>query len=237
MDRRIVYPGQQVLDTDTLQTQRHLQLAVSMLSQLLFGSATGCFGLPCTPGTGLQVSVGAGQMYSMLPLDATAFGSLSSDTTHSLLKQGVNLDPVLFALAAPGTVGQSINYLIEAQVQETDVSLNVVPFYNAANPPVAWSGPGNSGNPVAQRRQVAIALQAKAGTAATTGSQTTPTADAGWTGLWIVTVNHGDTSILSGAISMVSGAPFLGQTLIGLEQAFGGQKLISQGKLYFVGTR
>lgn len=237
MDRRIVYVGQQPLDIDMLWTQRHLQLAVAQLSQLIFGSATGCFGLPCTPGTGLQVSVGPGQMYSSLPLDATAFGSLGSDTTHNILKQGVNLDPTLIALAAPGTAGQAINYLIEAQVQETDTDLTVVPYFNAANPTVPWSGPGNAGTPTALRRKVAIALQAKAGAAATTGSQVTPTADAGWTGLYVVTVHNGDTSILVGSISVVSGAPFLGQTLIGLEQAFGGQKLISQGKLYFVGTR
>jgi hypothetical protein len=47
----------------------------------------------------------------------------------------------------------------------------------------------------------------KAGTAATTGTQTTPTPDAGYIPLWVVTVPYGDTSVDAGQIVAAPGAP------------------------------
>jgi hypothetical protein len=46
-------------------------------------------------------------------------------------------------------------------------------------------------------------LQVKAGIAATTGTQTTPAADAGWTGLFVVTVANDATTITSGSATFL----------------------------------
>jgi len=59
-----------------------------------------------------------------------------------------------------------------------------------------------------------VTLQAKAGVAATTGSQTTPAADSGYTGLYVVTVANGQTQITAGNISQVAGAPIMPSSLL-----------------------
>ena len=53
-----------------------------------------------------------------------------------------------------------------------------------------------------------LILSAKAGIAAATGSQTMPSADAGYVGVWVVTVANGQATITSTSISAAPGAPF-----------------------------
>jgi hypothetical protein len=72
-----------------------------------------------------------------------------------------------------------------------------------------YSGAGGNGVSQAQTRKCGVAVQVKAGTAATTGSQVTPTPDAGYIGLWVVTVANGQTTITSGNISLYPGAPLV----------------------------
>jgi hypothetical protein len=142
-------------------------------------------------------------------VDGTAYSSIAADTTHQIVKQGILLDSSTLSCPAPGTTGQSINYLIEVAYQDLDVNPVVLPYYNASNPSQAYSGPSNSG--VAQntsRRGVAV-IQVKAGASATTGSQVTPAPDAGFVGLYVVTVAFGQTTITSGNISQYSGAPLI----------------------------
>ena len=47
-------------------------------------------------------------------------------------------------LTAPTTAGQSISYLIEASFAEAASTAVALPYYNASNPSVAYSGPANS---------------------------------------------------------------------------------------------
>jgi hypothetical protein len=47
------------------------------------------------------------------------------------------------------------------------------------------------------------------GTAATTGSQTTPAPSTGYVGLWVVTLTNGQTSITAANIAAYPGAPFI----------------------------
>lgn len=211
MRRQIIYAGQIPLETDLLNTNRNMMVALSGMAKALFGSSTIVNGLVCTPTSpaSMQVAVGAGEIYSQANLDDTAYSSLSADTVHQIMKQGITLDAVNLNCPAPGTVGQSINYLIEAKFVESDLNPVTLPYYNASNPTSAYSGPANSGTAQPTTRDGTISLVAKAGAAATTGTQTTPAADAGYVGLWVVTVAYGATSITSGNIAILPGAPFV----------------------------
>ncbi len=213
MDRQIVYPSQIPLETDILSTNKDAMIGLAKLAEVVLGRVPVLIGLPCTPGTGLTVSVGAGQVYNLADIDATAYSSLAADTVHTVLKQGLLLDPVTLNCPAPGTVGQSINYLVEVAYQDIDTGAVVLPYYNSSNPAVPYSGPGNTGATNYTIRSGACTVQVKAGTAAATGTQTTPAVDAGFIDAYVVTVAYGAVSIVSGNISTVTGAPFLSMTL------------------------
>ncbi len=155
------------------------------------------------------VNVSAGEIYSLQNVDGTAYSSLAADTTHSILKQGIVMDSASFTLTAPGASGYSINYLIQATYTDTDSGATVLPYYNASNPSVAWSGPNNSGTAQNTVRSGVCTLSLKAGVAATTGTQVTPSPDAGFTGLYVITVAQGATTVTNSNISVYANAPFL----------------------------
>lgn len=211
MDRQIIYPGQVPLETDLLNTNRNTMTAIAKLAAAMFGTGTVVNGLAVTQTTvaSMQVQVAPGEIYSLVNLDGTAYSSLALDTTHQIVKQGISLDQVTLGCAAPGTVGFSINYLIEAAYLDTDGTPVVLPYYNASNPSTAYSGPANAGTTQNTRRYGQVSLVAKAGVAAATGTQTTPSADAGYVGLYVVTVAYGQTQITAGNIAAVAGAPVL----------------------------
>ena len=146
--------------------------------------------MPTIPGS-LAVTVGPGSIIQLSIVDTLAYGSLLADTSDPLVKLGINLTATSFTLTAPATSGQSINYLIQAALLESDTNPVVLPYYNAANPAQPYSGPNNSG--VAQNtcRVQRVQLQLKAGAPANAGSQTTPPVDSGWVGLYVVTVSTG----------------------------------------------
>jgi hypothetical protein len=125
------------------------------------------------------------------------------------LKQGISLDTLLLACAAPVTVGQSINYLVQVAYQDTDANSVVLPYYNASNPSQAYSGPNNAGTTNFTTRKGACVISAKAGVSAATGSQTTPAPDSGYTGAFVVTVAYGQTTITAPNIAAYAGAPFI----------------------------
>ncbi|MCP3025217.1 hypothetical protein [Cupriavidus basilensis] len=62
---------------------------------------------------------------------------------------------------------------------------------------------------------------AKAGVSATTGAQVTPAPDAGYTGLWVVTVANGQTTITSANIAQATNAPILPADLLHAVQQSG----------------
>ena len=223
MDRQIVYPGAIPLETDLLNTNKNAMIGLAKLAAAILGTSTFMNGLACTPDSpaSLNVKVAPGEIYSLQNIDGTAYSSLAADTTHSILKQGIMLDSVLLSCPAPATNGQSINYLVQVAYQDTDANAVVLPYYNASNPSQAYSGPNNTGSQNYTARKGVCVVSAKAGVAATTGSQTTPAPDAGYTGAYVVTVAYGQTQILAGNISAYSGAPFLpsaGLVVGGLQQ-------------------
>jgi hypothetical protein len=117
MDRQIVYSGAIPLDTDLLNTNKNLMIALGFALQAILGGSTVVDGLACTP-TGpasQQVLVAQGSIYSVENVDGTAYGSLGSDTSHQILKQGITaLGNTAFTCAAPSTSGQPYLHLVSA---------------------------------------------------------------------------------------------------------------------------
>ncbi len=211
MDRQIVYPGAIPLDTDVLNTERNVLKAIGYALQAAFGTGTLVDGLTCSPTSpaSMAVTLSQGSIISLQEVDANAFGSLAADT-NPLVKMGINAEgTTAFAITAPTTPGYSQNYLIEAEFLEAGGTPVVLPYYNASNPSQPYTGPSNSGT--AQNTQLleTVALQLKAGTAAAAGTQTTPAVDPGYVGLYVITVNYGQTSITASSIVAYPTAPFI----------------------------
>jgi hypothetical protein len=212
LDRLITYPNSIAQDTDLLNTNRATMVALGLLAMDLLGTSTVVGGMACTQTVvaSLNVLIAAGRIYSLQNIDGSTYGSLASDTTHQVMKQGILLDAVTLATPAPTTAGQSINYLIQAAYQDSDTVPVVLPYFNASNPTgPALTGPGGLGAAQNTQRKGAINVTAKAGIPATTGTQTTPAADAGFTALYVVTVANGQASVTAGNIAKAPGAPLI----------------------------
>lgn len=211
MDRQIVYPGAIPLETDILSTNRFSMIGMAKLAKALIGNNTTLFDFGCsaTSPASLAVNVGEGQIYSLQPVDATAYSSLPADTADQILKQGLNLSTVQLACPAPTSAGYSVNYLVEVGYQDVDGDAVVLPYYNASNPAQPYSGPNNSGSSQPTVRQGVASVQIKAGIPAPTGSQSTPSADAGYVPAYVVTVAYGETAVSAANISVAPSAPFL----------------------------
>ena len=208
MDRQMVYPGQIPLETDLLNSNKNAMLALAKLCQAVLGTAQTVHGFACTPTSpaSMSVVVGPGEVYSLQNVDGSAYSSLAADTAHQIVKQGMVLDPTSLSLTAPSTPGYSVNYLIQVAYTDVDSGNVVLPYYNSANPAQAFSGAGNNGQAQPTVRKGAVTLQSKVGVAATTGTQTTPAPDSGFTGLWVVTLANGQAAITTANIGAYSGA-------------------------------
>jgi hypothetical protein len=225
MRRVETYVGQQVYEWLFSADAQNTMTAIAKVCSALFGTSGIVNGLACgaTSPASMAVQIGAGEVYQMAALEATACGTLPANTSSTILKQGIQLGTyTTTAFAAPTTTGQSINYLIEAQYQDSDISLDpttgntnvVLQFYNAANPTTPWSGPANSGATSNTFRDGIVAYQIKSGGAATTGTQATPSPDTGWIGLWVVTIAYGQTTITSASIAPYNGSPVLASPIL-----------------------
>ncbi|MBV8656632.1 MAG: hypothetical protein JO142_02295 [Burkholderiales bacterium] len=220
MDRVTVYSGQVPLETHILNTNRNTMIALGKLAGAISFGATQTStpqvnNMPCTTtqAASMNVLVGPGEVYQASTVDNTQYGTLPADTLDWTVKQGILLQPVTLPLTAPATAGYSINYLIEVAFNEQDTNLSVLQYYNSANPIVPYSGPGNNGQSQPTTRQGLVAVTAKAGVAAPTGTQVTPTPDPGYAGLYVVTVTQGQVSLTSSNIAVYASAPFLYQQL------------------------
>jgi hypothetical protein len=222
MDRQIVYPASIPLDTDFLSFNRDVLVAIGSLVQAVIGSGTIVDGLSCQPTSpaSLSVTVGAGSITQLGPVDSLAYGSLAADTTDQIVKMGINLAPSTFTLSAPATPGESVIYLIEATFSETDATPVVLPYVNAANPAQPYSGPSNSGAAQNTQRIERVQLQLKAGAAANTGTETAPAIDSGWSGLYLITVNNGQSAITAANIAVHPASPFVNFKLPSLTPGF-----------------
>jgi hypothetical protein len=234
MDRNIVYPGSIPLDTDLLSVNRNTMIGLGFLARAILGTNTVADGLQCQPTSpaSLNVVVGPGSITLMGPIDLLAYGSIAADATDQLVKMGINITPTTFSLTAPSSVGQSINYLIEAAFQEVDGSPIVLPYYNASNPAQSFSGPENAGAAQNTVRAQSVQLQLKPGVPGNTGSQTTPVVDSGWVGLYQIDVSYGQTQVTVANIGIIPTAPFLTWKLPALRPGFGSgvQTFVTSGQ-------
>jgi hypothetical protein len=222
MDRQIIYPGQLLPETSLLQMTKDSMIGAAKLASAILGTSTVASGFAVTP-TGpasLQVLCAPGEIYSMAAIDALAFSTLPADTTHSILKQGILLDGVALSCPAPVTTAQSINYLVQVTYQDADSTPVLLPYYNSANPSLPYSGIGNNGLTQNTVRKGAAIVSVKAGVSAATGTQVTPTPDAGNIGLYAVTVAFGQTTITAGSIAVLATAPLINSTLHGVTPVF-----------------
>lgn len=215
MDRQLAYTGAIPQTGDILKAEKATMVALGYAMRAIVGDCStsvqvdGLACAPITPVANLSVTVGVGSIYSAETVDANAFGDLGTDTTHTIVKQGILADPVTLTVTPPVTSGYSQVFLVQVAFSEVDAGSVVLPYYNAANPSVPFSGPANAGTSNFTVRQGKIVVQLKAGTAATTGTQTTPSPDAGYTGLYAITVANGATSVISGNIAALASAPFI----------------------------
>jgi hypothetical protein len=223
MDRNIVYPGSIPLDTDLLSVNRNTMIGLGFLAQAVLGTNTVVDGLQCQPTspTSMNVAVGPGSIIQIGPVDLLAYGSIPADAADQIVKMGINQTSTTFSVTAPSSVGQSINYLIEATFQEVDGEPIVLPYYNTSNPSQSFSGPGNSQTAQNTVRAQRVQLQLKPGIPVDTGNQTTPAADSGWVGLYQITVSYGQTQVAPGNITVIPTAPFLTWKLPALRPGFG----------------
>ncbi len=211
MDRTIVYPSQQPTDTLWLNAERNKMIALGWLAQGVLGTNIVVDGLGCVPTTpaSMAVQIGPGAIYTQVPADSISYGSLGVDTVDQIVKQGISLPVTSLTLTPPAGSGQAINYLIEAELAEQDTGSAVLSYFNSANPTIPFTGPGGSGTAQPTLRQCGINFVAKAGVPATAGAQVTPAPDAGYVGLWVVTVANGATQLTSAQISLYPGSPFI----------------------------
>jgi hypothetical protein len=212
MDRTLTYPGALPQDTDILQPQRNIMEAIGFALQATFGVNTVVDGLTCTQTSpaSMSVVVAPGSIIQNSVVDQNAYGSLAADTTDALVKMGINLtSTTLGPFTPPGTAGQSQNFLIEAAMSETDSGAVVLPYYDASHPSTPYAGPNNTATSQNTKRTQTVNLQIVAGTAATTGSQTTPAPSTGFVGLWIITIANGQSSITNSNITLYPSAPFV----------------------------
>ena len=184
MNRHIVYPGQIPLDTDLLNAIQDAFYSDGWLALSTIGLGTAVVGLAVTPTVpaSLQVDVAPGAIYSLQTVDTSAYGSLGTDS-NQIVKQGLAKSSSTLTITPPATTGQSQNYLVQVAFAETDTGAIVLPYYNAADPSVAWQGPAGSGTAQNTVRQDNCVIALKPGAPAATGSQTTPSPDPGYTSM------------------------------------------------------
>jgi len=210
MDRVIVQPGALPQDTDVLNTNLFALIESSFKNAAMLGSSTVVAGLACTPTTptaSLQVNIATGSIFQVDEIDASAYGSLGTNT-NSVIKQGILPAPQVLSITPPATSGYSQVYLVQAILNDVDAGLTVLSYYNSANPAQPFSGPSNSGSSNYTQRLCRCSVALKAGVAASTGTQTTPSPDSGYVGLFAITVANGQTQITSTSIAQLATAPF-----------------------------
>ena len=210
MDRQFAYAGAIPQNTDVLSTNKNVLYGLGHIIQAALGTGTSVVGLVGAQSTipDLHISIGPGAIYSSQTVDATAYGDLGTDA-NTVMKQGILKAAQTLTLTPPGTSGYSQVYLVEATYSDTDGGATVLPYYNSSNPSAPYAGPANAGTSNFTVRQGLCTIALKAGTAAPTGSQVTPSTDAGYVPLYTITLVNGQTAITTAQIILAVGAPFV----------------------------
>ena len=208
MDRQIVYAGSIPLDTDLLYIQRHVMASIGALARVVLGDGGLVDGLACAPGFGAYtVIVGPGSYLAPLPVDGTSFGSLPADGTP-LVQIALHPADSSLQLGPPPDGGHVLCWLVQAAIGQVDAGPMALPYWNAADPSVPFSGPGNSGTTQPTQRQLRVLLSVKA-SGPEVGAGVPPPADPGWVGLYGVTTYAGKPGIEQSDIVAIPDSPML----------------------------
>ena len=130
--------------------------------------------------TGLTVSKPASSQITIAPGGLYQSQAINAGIATQIVKQGLKLSASTFSVPSPVAAGQSVNYLVQARIKDSTVNM---PFFDSANsylPCLLLNGE--------------LELGLLAGSAAASGSQTTPAPSSGWTALYSVTSTYGSTS-------------------------------------------
>ncbi len=213
-DRQSVYYGQVLRAIDILSFGQQMMVGNAKIAEAVLGTSTSVSGftlVPTGPAT-MSAVLSAGIVFQQANLEASPLSALPADT-HTIVKEGRLLDPTTLTFTPPVTVGYAQNFLVEVQYQDVDAGSIVLPYANPSNPAVPYNGPGNAGTANNTVRKGVAAVQIKAGVAATAGTQTSPSQDVGWVGLFVVVLTQGQTTVTAGNISVFPNAPFISTTL------------------------
>lgn len=134
------------------------------------------------------VSVGQGAVYELEPVNA----GLSTN----IIKQALLLTPFNLNVPAPSTTGQSINYLVQYKINDlsqTNMATSALPYVDATNAFLPC---------LLMNKELVVSVVA--GTAATTGSQTTPSPTTGQSPLYVITATNG---VAAPTVTIATGAP------------------------------
>lgn len=232
MDRQIVYPGSIPLDTDLLSVQRNALLALGSLASTVLGSSPIVDGLACSPASsGYAVSIGPGTLSISMQLDATAYGSLPADAS-SILKMGVNTGVIPLQLGTTPDQSTVLCWLVQAALVEQDDQALALQYWNAANPTVPFSGPGNSGSAQYTRRRTQLVLGVKSSAPVPVGTFAPPSPDPGSVGLYGVTTWVGKAGVTADDIRPLPTAPLLSYHLPDLTPGFSRQEVITADRTW-----
>lgn len=220
MDRVTIFVDEVPLETDLLMAQQFAMVALARLCQDVLGTDTVVSGLVLTQTNppSLAAVIAAGSIYELESLEASQWSTLPADSAHSIVKQGILLDPKTLTFTPPTTSGYSQCFLVQAQYDDADGDAIVRPFFNPDNPDQGFEGPGNSGDASDTTRRGQIFISVKPGPASTTPN--IPNPDPGFVGLWVVTLAAGQTTVAAGNISPYAYAPYIPTTIPQLPAAF-----------------
>ena len=209
MDRQIVYAGSIPLDTDLLYIQRYVQASIGALAQLIMGSTGVVDGLTCMPGSdAYTVAVGPGSYTAPLPADETWFGSLPPDPTM-VMQTALQTGTTVLQLGPPPEREQVLCWLIQAAIVGQDAGAVALPYWNAGNPSIAFSGPGNTGAAQNTQRLIRVQVSCKASAPQPFPLGVPPAPDPGWVGLYGVTTFFGKAVVEASDIVATRDAPTL----------------------------
>jgi hypothetical protein len=234
MDRQIVYPGSIPLDTDLLNVQRNTLLALGSLAKTILGNSPVVDGLACSPSSpGFAVTIGPGTVSVVMQLDDIAFGSLPADPA-SVVKTGVNAGYISLQLGTTPDQSTVLCWLIQATLTEQDDEPLTLQYWNANNPTVPFSGPGNSGSAQNTRRRMQLVLSAKSSAPVPVGTFAPPNPDPGSLGLYCVTTWVGKAGVTGDDIQVLPTAPLLPFHLPDLTPGFSRQDVIAADRTWQV---
>ena len=213
MDRQIVYAGSIPLDTDLLSVQRNVQVGIGALARAILGPGPVVDGLQCVPSAAAYVvTMLPGSLTELAQNDYSAFGALPADPAD-VVRTALQPAASSVQLSPPADVNHVVCWLIQVQATEFDGTPIALPYWNASNPSVPYSGPGNSGSAQPTQRFLRVAISAKANGPQPWPIGTPPDADPGWIGLYAVTTVFNKPRIEAADIVPYYAAPRLRYTL------------------------